>query len=63
MPVIRIEFDSQNLELLIKALDSHVYWQLSDRRYRRDGYVLEPGSDNPEVAKEICRINKLIARL
>jgi hypothetical protein len=38
---------------LVDAIDSHIYWQLSDERYRANGAVLEPGSDDPEVAAEI----------
>lgn len=50
-------------ERLRAALDSHIYWQLSDERYRNDGYVHEPGSDDPEQAAEIEACNELAARL
>jgi hypothetical protein len=52
-----------NLDLLIEALDSHIYWQLSDERYRNNGYVYDPGSDDDESAAEIKAANKLLARL
>ena len=52
-----------NLDLLIEALDSHIYWQLSDERYRNSGYVYDPGSDDNESAAEIKAANKLLARL
>jgi hypothetical protein len=38
---------------LVEAIDSHIYWQLSDERYRANGAVREPGSDDPEVVAEI----------
>ena len=43
----------KDLDLLVEALDSHVYWQLSDQHYRSNADVLEPGSDDPEQAAEI----------
>jgi hypothetical protein len=41
------------LDLLVEALDSHVYWQLADQHYRSNADVIEPGSDDPEQAAEI----------
>jgi hypothetical protein len=35
---------------IAEAIDSHIYWQLSDSHYRANGAVLEPGSDDPAVA-------------
>ena len=43
----------KDLDLLVEALDSHVYWQLSDQHYRSNADVIEPGSDDPEQAAEI----------
>jgi hypothetical protein len=48
--------------LVSEALDSHIYWQLSDYHYRRDGYVDEPGSDDPEKVAEIKQAEALQAR-
>jgi hypothetical protein len=50
MPVV---LSSAQREMLRAAIDSHVYWQLADRNYRRDGFVLEPGSDDAAVAEDI----------
>ena len=44
---------------IVAAIDSHIYWQLSDERYRANGAVLEPGSDNPEVAAEVVAFEAL----
>jgi hypothetical protein len=46
-----------------EALDSHKYWDLSDMHYRSSGFVLDPGSDDPEVAEAIASIDELEARL
>ncbi len=51
------------LHLLVEALDSHAYWQLSDDKYRRDGFVDEPGSDDKAIARAIRQTNALHDRL
>ena len=48
---------------LADAIDSHIYWQLSDHRYRANGAVLEPGSDDSEVAAEIAAFEALLDEL
>lgn len=58
-----IELTDADLELLCAALDSHIYWQLSDENYRNSGYVLEPGSDDPDVAKDISEAEALLSRI
>jgi hypothetical protein len=44
---------------VVEAIDSHIYWQLSDDRYRANGSVIEPGSDDPAVAAEIVAFEAL----
>ena len=44
---------------IVDAIDSHIYWQLSDPLYRANGAVLEPGSDDPDVAAEIVALEAL----
>jgi hypothetical protein len=58
-----LPLDTDDLRLLIDALDSHVYWQLSDREYRRDGLVHPPGADDPKTAELIVRAQALADRL
>lgn len=58
-----VRLSSADLERIVEALDSHVYWQLSDPYYRNDGYVRDPGSDEPEKAEEIEAVNELHDRL
>lgn len=58
---IPVELDAGELDLLKKALDSHKYWQVSDPIYRRDGYVVDPGSDDEEGAEEIASVDVLVA--
>ena len=44
---------------IVDAIDSHIYWQLSDGLYRANGAVLGPGSDDPGVAAEIVALEAL----
>ena len=44
---------------IVAAIDSHIYWQLSDERYRANGAVREPGSEDPEFAAEISAFEAL----
>ena len=53
----------KDLDLLVEALDSHVYWQLSDQHYRSNADVIEPGSDDPAQAAEIEACVELSGRL
>jgi len=61
--VIDVQMTLRQLALVCEALDSHVYWQLSDEHYRRDGYVNEPGSDDEDNAEEIAEAVALLRRL
>ncbi len=54
-----VELSLSDCALLRDALDSHAYWQLSDEHYRNDGFVDEPGSDDPKVAARIVEANRL----
>ena len=60
---MQLAVSEKDLELLVEALDSHVYWQLSDQHYRSNANVLEPGSDDPEHAAEIAACVELSDRL
>ena len=40
---VTVELTADEIELLVEALDSHAYWQLSEPEYRNSGYVLEEG--------------------
>jgi hypothetical protein len=46
MPAVQLS--NKELELLREALDSHMYWQLSDEKYRNDADITPPGSDDPD---------------
>jgi hypothetical protein len=56
-------FTADEIELLIEALDSHIYWQLSDPHYRSSGFVYPPGSDNDETRQAIHAAEALKKRL
>lgn len=58
---MQFELSPQELERILEALDSHVYWQLSDQYYRSNADVLE--SDNPDQAAEIGTCRELAAKL
>jgi hypothetical protein len=49
--------------LLCAALDSHVYWQLSDPDHRSSGCVRDPGTQDPDDAEEIRAATALLDRL
>ena len=50
---------SDEINLLIEALDSHEYWQLSEPHQRNDGYsTIEDGVD-----EEVDAVRALIAKL
>lgn len=51
------------LELISAALDSHIYWELSDRQYRSAGFVRSPGADEEETAGRIREAEALMNRL
>ena len=58
-----LALSQRDLDLLVEALDSHVYWQLSDQHYRSNADVIEPGSDDPGQAAEIEACVQLSDRL
>lgn len=63
MDTIQIEVSPEELRLLLQALDSHRYWQLSDEQYRSNGEVLEPGSDERETVEQIAACEALAEKL
>lgn len=60
---MQVELSTEDLERIVAALDSHIYWELSDQQYRSSGYVLEPGADNLAQAEEIDACTELADRL
>jgi hypothetical protein len=60
---MQIDVSREDLDRILAALDSHVYWQLADQQYRNDASVLDPGSDDPEQAVEIAACRELAGRL
>lgn len=45
---------------LAEALDSYMYWRLADERYRSDGFVMDPGSDDAVEAEAIATCQEAI---
>lgn len=60
---VRLTLTSEELYLVVEALDSHAYWQLSDPLYRNSGFVMEPGTDDPEQKPLLDATNKLHEKL
>ena len=58
-----LDLSREDLDRLLAALDSHIYWQLSDQHYRNNADVLEPGSDDPDQAAEVAACSELVDRL
>ena len=58
-----VDLTDADIDLLREALDSHAYWQLSDSHYRSSGYVMEPGSDDPDVVDALAACDALAAKL
>ena len=58
-----VHLTDAEIDLLRGALDSHIYWQLSDEEYRDSGFVQDPGSDDPEAVEAIKEANALDAKL
>jgi hypothetical protein len=59
---MRLDLTRDDLDRILAALDSHVYWQLSDQHYRNDASVLNPGSDDPEQQGHGSQLAKMLRR-
>jgi hypothetical protein len=57
------DLSRDDLALILEALDSHRYWQLSDEVYRNSGDVFDHGSDDEEKREQIRAVEALEARL
>lgn len=56
---IPVHLTPDEITLLVDALDSHEYWQLSEPHERNSGYSTIPDGAN----EEIDSVRKLIAKL
>lgn len=61
--VITLHFTRDELGLVCDALDSHIYWELSDSACRSSGYVDGAGADDEETAATIASAEALQIRL
>jgi len=59
MREVSIRLADGELDLLIEALDSHEYWQLSESNERNDGYSTIEDGANEEVDAVRALISKL----
>ena len=58
-----IDLTREEILLVIEALDSHEYWQLSDPLFRNEGRVRGAGSEDERAKDEIERVRRLRDRL
>jgi hypothetical protein len=49
LPKVRVSLTPQELELIVEALDSHEYWQLTPQDLRHDGHSLVDDGDDEEL--------------
>ena len=59
MHELQVRLTEGELALLIEALDSHEYWQLSESHERNDGYSTIPDGESDEVDAVRALIGKL----
>lgn len=57
-----VALTARELNLIESALDSHVYWQLSDEDNRNDGYVVNEDEED-EYLEERVEVRALSAKL
>ena len=58
-PTLAVQLTEEEVALLIEALDSHEYWQLSESHERNDGYSTIEDGNNEEVDAVRALICKL----
>jgi hypothetical protein len=50
-----IDLSERDFEVILEALDSHAYWQLSDESRHNSGYVMEPYT---EAEREVMALEE-----
>lgn len=70
---IDVSFTEKEIHTLREALDSHLYWQVSQEQERRDGHVIYPKPNHPDYKQgsledqerwtELAEVDALIDRL
>ena len=56
---VRVQLSEAEVALLIEALDSHEYWQLSEASERNDGYSTIEDGESEEVDAARALLSKL----
>jgi hypothetical protein len=51
---MQVDLTPEEIDLLIEALDSHQYWQLSEPSQRSSGYVMEPLTEEERACDELA---------
>lgn len=61
MKTVTVALTQVQLALIVEALDSHKYWQVSDESQRNDGFVyFEPDDDNAAELGEITALEEYL---
>jgi hypothetical protein len=63
MKTARLVLTQAEIEDLIEAIDSHIYWQLADTNARNNGYVNDDAIDDKGARKEVQRFRRLNDKL
>lgn len=61
--VVRVELTPEEHALVLEALDSHAYWQVSSECYRDNGYIYAPGANEPEEREALKAVDRLSVKL
>lgn len=61
MNMIGVQLTPRELALILEALDSHAYWQISERHQRNNGFVTYKLND--KNAKELAAVDELTSKL
>jgi hypothetical protein len=55
-----ITLTTNDAPALAEALDSYMYWRLADSHYRSNGFVMDPGADDPPSVEAIATCREAI---
>lgn len=61
--VVRVDLTPEEHALVLEALDSHSYWQLSEEHYVDSGFVYAPGNDEADAQEALKSVDRLSIKL
>lgn len=60
---MRVSLSRRDINRIITAIDSHLYWELAGDAYRSNGAIIPPGHPNPGVQRTMRAFEDISARL